>query len=145
MLGLKLNHVSKRGHSCIMFCCSYGYVCYLTSAGRLSDFIVTVSNVSFPVTSAQLVPPAFILCGQYQGYPGPAQTGTVICNPGPSRGRFVFISLPTLGILTLCEVRIFAGRSRAILKIRHHHLFTHMPAKYGTWQLFYGWDYIKVR
>ena len=92
---------------------SSSYVGYLSSADRLSDFIVTVSNVSFPVTSAQLVPPKFILCGQYQGYPGPSQTGTVICSPGPSRGRFVFISLPTLGVLTMCEARVFAGRSYA--------------------------------
>ena len=89
---------------------SNGYVGYLSSADRLSDFIVTVSNVSFPETSAQLVPPEFITCGQYQGYPGPSQTGTVICSPGHIRGRYVFISLPTLGVLTMCEARVFAGR-----------------------------------
>ena len=97
----------------LLFLCMV-YVFCLSSADRLSDFIVTVS-ISFPVTSDELQPPAFIRCGQYQGYPGPGQTGTVTCNPGPSRGRYVFISLPTLGILTICETRVFAGRSRMAL------------------------------
>ena len=83
----------------------------LSSADRLLDFIVTVSNVSFPVTAAQIVPPAYIQCGQYQGYPGPGQTGTVTCSPGPSPGRYVFISLPNPGVLTMCETRVFAGRT----------------------------------
>ena len=90
----------------------------LSSTDRLSDFIVTVSNVSFPVTSYELVSPVFTRCGQYQGYPGPGQRGTVICSPGPSRGRYVFISLPTLGILTMCETRVFAGRLKTKFKVR---------------------------
>ena len=87
------------------------YICLL-SVDRLTDFIVTVSNISFPVTAAQLVPPAYTRCGQYQGYPGPGQTGTVTCSPGPTRGRYVFISLPIPGVLTMCETRVFAGMSR---------------------------------
>ena len=99
---------------------SYCYMWCPSFAERLSDFVVTVSNISFPVTSVELVPPAFTLCGQYQGYPGPSQTGTVTCSPGPSRGRYVFISLPTLGVLTMCETRVFAGRSTDNLKVHRH-------------------------
>ena len=87
----------------------YCYTHFPSSAERIANFIVSVSNISFPVTSDELVPPAFIQCGQYQGYPGPGQTGTVTCSPIPSRGRYVFISLPTFDILTMCETRVFAG------------------------------------
>ena len=118
-----LHHAIPAAFGVFSYSCSYA--CYLTSADRLSDFIVTLSNVSFPVTSAQLVPPAFIRCGQHHGYPGPGQTGTVTCSPGPSRGRYVFISLPNPGILTMCETRVFAGRSRATFKICRYHLLTH--------------------
>ena len=102
------------------------------SAERLSDFIVSVSNISFPVTAAQLVPPAFPRCGQYQGYPGPGQTGTVTCSPGPSRGRYVFISLPIPGVLTMCETWVFASRSTPNLTVRRHCLQTQIQYKTNT-------------
>ena len=92
-----------------MFQYIYCYTHFRSFAERLSDFIVSVSNVSFPVTADDLVPPAFTQCGQYDGYPGSGQTGTLTCSPGPSRGRYVFISLPAIESLTLCEVRFFAG------------------------------------
>ena len=79
-------------------------------AGRLSDFIVTISNLSFPVNSDEMVPPDFIQCGQYVGYPAAGQTGTVTCSPGSIRGRYVFVSLPILGVLQMCEVRVFTGK-----------------------------------
>ena len=113
-------------------------MCYLSSIDRLSNFIVTVSNISFPATAAQLVPPAFTRCGQYQGYPEPGQAGTVTCSPGPSRGRYVFISLPTLGILTMCETRVFAGMLNAKFKVCQHGFFAHMPAQCEhLWDLLY--------
>ena len=109
----------------------------LSFTDRLSDFIVTVSNISFPVTSNQLVSPAFTLCGQYQGYPGPGQRGTVICSPGPSRGRYVFISLPTLGVLTMCETRVFAGRLKAKFKVLQQSSPQATAQCQRLWDLFY--------
>ena len=85
-------------------------------AGRLSDFIVTISNISFPVNSDELVPPDFIQCGQYVGYPAAGQAGTITCRPGPIRGRYVFVSLPILDVLQMCEVRVFAGKSCCIFE-----------------------------
>ena len=105
---LALNKVSKgcamRVHHCICNC-SY--------TDLLANFIVTVSNVSFPVTPDQLDSSAFIRCGQYQGYPSGIEKGVVTCSPGPVVGRFVFVSLPDDGqirTLTLCECRVYAGR-----------------------------------
>ena len=71
---------------------------------------MTISNISFPVNSDELVPPDFIQCGQYVGYPAAGQTGTLTCNPGPIRERYVFVSLPILGVLQMCEVRVFTGK-----------------------------------
>ena len=108
------NYSCIRDDFCALFISLYLLALFFTD--RLSDFIMTVSNVSFPVTSYELVSPAFTWCGQYQGYPGPGQRGTVTCSPGPSRGRYVFISLPTLGILTMCETQVFAGRAKTKFK-----------------------------
>ena len=103
-----------------------------TSADRLSDFMVSVSNVSFPVTAAQLVPPAFTRCGQYQGYPGPGQTGTVTCSSGANRGRYVFISLPTPGVLTMCETWVYAGGSTTNHNVHQHRFQAQCQYKTNT-------------
>ena len=101
-------------------------------AERLANFIVTLSNISFPVTSVELAPPVFIRCGQYKGHPGPDQTGTVTCSSGPRRGRYVFISLPIPGVLTVCEARVFTDRPK-FPRIARSHTHQHItPNIYDT-------------
>ena len=72
----------------------------LLVAEWLADFIVTVSNSSFPVYAYQLVPPMFVHCGQFLGIPGPGETQ-------PIRGCHVFISIPAVTPLQLCEVEVY--------------------------------------
>ena len=78
---------------------------------RLYDFIVTVSNTSYPVSADELVPPDFVRCGQFPGSPGAGGTGTVVCSPEAINGRFVYISLPQPRSLMMCEVEVrYEGR-----------------------------------
>ena len=58
--------------------------------------------------------------------------GTVTCSPGPSRGRYVFISLPIPGVLTMCETWVFASRSTPNLTVRRHCLQTQIQYKTNT-------------
>ena len=99
--------------------------CALGFTGRLADFIVTVSNTSFPVSAAQLVPPEFVRCGQFPGSPGVGGTGTVTCSPQAINGRFVFISLPQPRSLMMCEVEVrYDGKL-----VPPTWLSNHMPGK----------------
>ena len=90
-------------YSCV-FIADEGY-----GAHFLKDFLVTVSNIGFPVTYDQLSS-SFTRCGQYNGYPPGGQWGRVTCSPDPVRGRYVYVStdIPAHR-LTICEVRVYAG------------------------------------
>ena len=79
---------------------------------RLSDFRVLVSNTSFPVTSSQLATEQFRLCGQFPGIPPAAAISRVKC-PGATIGRYVYITLPRRGFLTLCEVHLYGRKYEA--------------------------------
>ena len=76
---------------------------------RLSDFRVLVSNMSFPVTSPQLATEQFRLCGQFHGIPPAAAISRLKC-PRAIIGRYVYITLPRRGFLTLCEVHLYGRK-----------------------------------
>ena len=90
-------------------------------ARRLADFEVTVSNISFPVTRNDFIgTSALVNCGQYPSYPAAGTWGRVTCTPGPISGRFVFISSALKhNILTLCELKVFAGMFFKIYRSLH--------------------------
>ena len=77
-------------------------------AQDLSDFIITISNISYPVQASQFSDPSFVRCGQYVGYPHlPTLMGRVTCSPGPIWGRFVYVSKPQVSGMSFCEAKVY--------------------------------------
>ena len=79
---------------------------------KLSNFIVIVTNISFPTTSTILTANATGRCGQYPGHPVEGTVGRVLCSPSPIKGRYVYITLPAVRYLMLCEVEVFMGNDQ---------------------------------
>ena len=84
---------------------------YFVITGRLSNFCVLISDVGFPVNSSMLNTDQFHLCGQFPGIPPAAVKSRVKCPWGGIMGRYVYITLPRTGVLTLCEVQIYGGKA----------------------------------
>ena len=82
-------------------------------ADRLKDFRVLISETGFPVNTSQFNTEQFHLCGQFPGMPPAGVKSRVKCPWGGITGRYVYITLPRIAVLTMCEVEIY-GRKWAM-------------------------------
>ena len=77
------------------------------SAARLSNFTVGLTDVSPQVAAPG---PGFNGTGVCLYHPCPAPPGnsTYACNPSTNQpGRYLYVTMPGPGWLTLCEVEVF--------------------------------------
>ena len=108
----------KYGLTKIQSNCEYQFFVYYCEdeiyilAPKLSNFIVIVTNIAFPITSLMITINDADRCGQYPGYPIDGTVGRVLCSPSPIRGRYVYITLPAVQHLMLCEVEVFTGKGK---------------------------------
>ena len=82
-------------------------------ADLLKDFRVLISETGFPINTSQFNTEQFHLCGQFPGMPPAGVKSRVKCPWGGITGRYVYITLPRIAVLTLCQVEIY-GRKWAV-------------------------------
>ena len=105
---------------------------------RLSDFIVSVSDVAPPAQTRPLDEVFYPTCYRHAGHPGAGETITVYCDPAPIWGRYVYISLPVSDELALCEVQVYEGK-------HVEYSYTLMTPVLNFTYVNFGWLYCHVK
>ncbi len=82
-------------------------VYYLFTGDRLHDFIVSLSNKSYPYTTFPLAGLNYVTCAQYNGAVPQGATITLTCTQ-PAIGQYVAVYIPSIqAIRSLCEVEVY--------------------------------------
>ncbi len=81
---------------------------FIYLAERLHDFVITVSNTSFPWTNFPLTEPEYVQCANHPGVAG-AGNIKLDCQQQPIIGQYLSVHIQSTSpeILTICELQVF--------------------------------------